>query len=200
MKRSTFFTSFFSKKASGSNPFTSQAKRVECCDASKSVIGPAPGRPARRHCQVSSVPIASGDTSPTPVTTTLRFAVTAWSSPARRLLLARVLFDVVDGFLDAGDLLGVLVRDLDPELLFQPHHQLHGVEAVGAEVVDERGLRRDGLLLDSQLVHDDLLDSVGNRLHARVPPERSPAAASRLGRNRFYMWKPPSTARTWPVT
>ena len=76
MKRSTFLTSFFSTKRSGSNPFTSQAKWVECCEASKSVIGAAPDRPASRPCQVSSVPMPSGDTSPTPVTTTLCLGVT----------------------------------------------------------------------------------------------------------------------------
>ena len=46
MKRSIFLTSFFSTKRSGSNPFTSPAKWVECCEASKSVIGAAPERPA----------------------------------------------------------------------------------------------------------------------------------------------------------
>ena len=76
MKRSTFLTSFFSMKRSGSKPFTSQAKWVVWCDASKSVIGAAPERPATRPCQVSSVPIPSGDTSPTPVTTTLCLGVT----------------------------------------------------------------------------------------------------------------------------
>ena len=76
MKRSTFLTSFFSIQARGSKPFTSQAKRVECWEASNSVMGPAPERPARRPCQVSSVPMPRGDTSPTPVTTTLRFGVT----------------------------------------------------------------------------------------------------------------------------
>ena len=50
MKRSIFLTSFFSTKRSGSKPFTSQAKWVECCEASKSVMGAAPERPARRPC------------------------------------------------------------------------------------------------------------------------------------------------------
>ena len=80
MKRSIFLTSFFSTQRSGSKPFTSAAKRAECCEASKSVMGAAPERPSRRPAQVSSVPMPSGDTSPTPVTTTLRVADTIRSS------------------------------------------------------------------------------------------------------------------------
>jgi hypothetical protein len=77
MKRSTFLSSFFSRKRSGSKPFTSQANRVLWWEASKRVMGPAPERPARRACQVSSVPIPTGDTRPTPVTTTLWVGVTS---------------------------------------------------------------------------------------------------------------------------
>ncbi len=73
MKRSTFLTSFFSIQWRGSKPFTSQANRVECWEASNSVMGPAPSDRRAEPCQVSSVPIPRGDTSPTPVTTTLRF-------------------------------------------------------------------------------------------------------------------------------
>jgi hypothetical protein len=63
------------------------------------------------------------------------------------------------------DLLRVLVRDLDPELLLQRHHQLHRVQAVRAQVIHEGGVGSDEVLLDSELVHDDLLDAIGNRLH-----------------------------------
>src|SRR5687768_14521425 len=115
MKRSIFFTSFFSTQRNGSNPFTSQAKWVECWDASKSVIGPAPDLPASRPAQVSSVPIPRGDTSPTPVTTTLRFSANLL------LALVPVLLDVVDRLAHAGDLLGILVGDLDAELLLEGH-------------------------------------------------------------------------------
>src|ERR1043165_1565796 len=115
MKRSIFLTSFFSTQLRGSKPFTSQANRDECCEASNSVMGPAPDRPAWRDFHVSSVPMPTGDTSPTPVTTTLRSATVIWSfrMPAERerlfLGLVRVLVDVFGGFLDARDLLRVLV-------------------------------------------------------------------------------------------
>src|SRR5882672_899709 len=172
MKRSIFLTSFFSTQVRGSNPFTAAAKCVEWREASKSVMFATPDWPASSPFQVGSVPSPRGDTIPTPVIITLRFSATSVvPAPGRRLLLAfvRVLLDVVDGFLHSRDLLGVLVGDLDAELLLEGHDQLDGVEAVGAEVVDERGLRRHEVLLDPELVDDDLLHAIGNRLHEAPP-------------------------------
>jgi hypothetical protein len=142
----------------------------------------------------------------------------AAARPPRLLGLFGVFVDVVDGFLDARDLLGVLVGDLDPELLLEGHDQLDGVEAVRAEVVHEGRLGRHQVLLDSELIHDDLLHTIGNRLHEAPPgmlaargfpiglvsPRRLPsqeAAARQVQRSPrpFYMWKPPSTPRTCPV-
>src|SRR5687767_5685592 len=119
MKRSIFLTSFLSTQRRGSNPFTSPPKRLECWEASKRVMGATPERPARRPCQLSSVPMPRGETSPTPVTTTLRaLSVTLVLlpvGPCCLLLLVAVLLDVFRGLADARDLLRVLVRDLDPE-------------------------------------------------------------------------------------
>src|SRR3954468_20827911 len=97
-----------------------------------------------------------GDTRPTPVTTT-RLVNTPPSEPS---LLLAVRFDVLDRFLDAGNLLRVLVRDLDAELLFEGHHQLHRVEGVGPEIVHERGVRGYFFFVDAQLLHDDALHFV----------------------------------------
>src|SRR4030095_8223293 len=110
---------------------TSPAIRAEYCDASKRVIGPMPLRPARMASQFACVPMASGDTTAPPVTTPRLL-----NHPPRLLLLA-VRLDVLDGLLDARDLLGVLVRDLDPELLLERHHELDGVERVGPQVIHE---------------------------------------------------------------
>src|SRR6185503_6908441 len=136
MKTSIFLTSFLSTNCSGSKSLTSPAIRAEYCDGSKRVIGPMPLLPARMASQFACVPMASGDTSPTPVTTTRLL-----NQPPRLLLLA-VRLDVLDGLLDARDLLGVLVRDLDPELLFERHHELDGVERVGPQVIHEGRVRR----------------------------------------------------------
>src|SRR4051794_6048859 len=176
MKMSIFLTSFFSMNWSGSKFFTSPAMRAENWVASNRVIGPMPLCPAQSACQFASVPIPSGDTRPTPVTTTRLL------KPPPALLLLAVGLDVFDGFLDARDLLGVLVRDLDPELFLERHHQLHRVERVSPEVVDERRIRRNFFLVDAELLHDDALDLVCNRhssLHPRVPAELRATCTSR---------------------
>src|SRR3954470_13418939 len=70
MKTSIFLTSFLSTNCSGSNPLTSPAIRAENCVASNRVIGPIPVQPAQSAAQFACVPMPSGDTRPTPVTTT----------------------------------------------------------------------------------------------------------------------------------
>src|SRR3954468_24914185 len=70
MKTSIFLTSFLSTNCSGSKPFTSPAIRAENCVASNRVIGPIPLWPAQSASQFVQVPMPTGDTRPTPVTTT----------------------------------------------------------------------------------------------------------------------------------
>src|SRR5207302_10145328 len=73
MKESIFLTSLLSNQRSGSNSLTSAAILVENCVVSKRVILVIPLRPSQRPFQVSSVPVPSAVTKPTPVTTTLLF-------------------------------------------------------------------------------------------------------------------------------
>src|SRR5947209_11379187 len=68
-----------------------------------------------------------------------------------------MLVYVVVRVADALNLLCVLVRDFDTELLLKTHHKLYGVERVRAEVVNEARVRRDLVLVNAQLVNDDLL-------------------------------------------
>src|SRR5688572_26297681 len=106
MKRSIFLTSFLSTQRRGSNALTSHPKWVECRDASKSVMGPAPDLPACMPAHVSSVPMPSGDTRPMPVTTTLRSPGFTFQVPRGGSLLLRlvaVLLDVLDRLADARD-------------------------------------------------------------------------------------------------
>src|SRR5215212_4609054 len=106
--------------------------RAENCAASKWVIAPIPLRPAQSASQFASVPMPSGDTMPTPVTTTrlLKEPPDLPASPEgldygpglpAGLLLFAVGLDVLDRFLHARDLLRVVVGDLDPELFFESH-------------------------------------------------------------------------------
>ena len=59
----------------GSQPLTSPANFVAKFETSKRVIGPMPERPSRSPFQVSSVPMPTGVTRPTPVITTRRLAM-----------------------------------------------------------------------------------------------------------------------------
>ena len=77
----------------------------------------------------------------------------------RRRLLLQVRTDVIDRLLHRGDLLGVLVRNLGLEFLFQSHDELNRVQRVGAKVVDERRLILDLGFVNAELFCDDLLDS-----------------------------------------
>src|SRR5262249_67249 len=76
------------------------------------------------------------------------------------VLIAGVLLDVVDCLADVADLLRLLVRDLDPELLLARHHQLDDVERVGAQVVGEAGIQGDLVRVHAELLDDDALDLV----------------------------------------
>src|SRR5436190_4216724 len=78
-------------------------------------------------------------------------------APEGGLLVRR---DVVDGLADSGDLLSVLVRDLDPELILELHDELDEIEGVRVEVLLERRLFVDLVLVDTKLLGEYLLDSL----------------------------------------
>src|SRR5213596_3192041 len=109
-------------------------------------MGPIPDLPCVSADQNSSTVLPTGVSAPSPVTTTRRGST-----------ILGVVLDVLDGVADGRDLLGVLVRDLDVEVLLEGHDELHRVERVGSQVFDE--LRRGGdvVLLNPELLHDDLL-------------------------------------------
>src|SRR5438477_2477920 len=163
MKTSIFLTSFFSTNRSGSKCFTSPAILVANCDESNFVIDPMPLQPAQSACQLASVPIPIDDTRPMPVTTTRLLGIRLYSRPHALFFRLRVGLDVLDRFLHAGNLLGILIGNLDPELLLEGHHELDGVEGIGAEIVDKRCIRRDFLFIHSELLDDDAFHFVGNR-------------------------------------
>src|SRR5690606_3439814 len=79
--------------------------------------------------------------------------------------LLRVGVDVIDGFLNSGDLFGLLVRDLGLEFLFQSHHQLNGVKGIGTQVFDEGSAVGDFIFLDAKLLGNDFLDAFFDGAH-----------------------------------
>src|SRR4051794_13112629 len=66
-----------------------------------------------------------------------------------------VRLDIIDGVADRGDLLGGVVRDLDPEFLFEGHDELDDVEAVGTQIVDEARVFRHLVGFDAEMLDDD---------------------------------------------
>src|SRR3954465_4846488 len=108
----------------GSNPFTSQAKRTCCLEASNLVIGAPPDFPSSSALQVESTSFPTGVTSPRPVTTT-----------RCTKLFPDLFVEVRHGIADGAKLLRLFVRDIDVELLFERHDKLHRVQAVRAEVL-----------------------------------------------------------------
>src|SRR6185295_10138933 len=116
------------------------------------------------------------------------FSKTSGSLPAGRrtrplLRSGLVLVDIVDRVLDGRDLLGGVVRDLDPELLLERHDQLDDVETVGAEIVDEARFLGDLVRFDAQMLDDDLLNAVGSLAHSPPFPRGS------------YCWHRPSRSK-----
>src|SRR5205814_109441 len=124
MKRPIFFSSFFSIHWKGSKFFTSPAMRQSKPVVSKLVMLVMPLTPARRFFQLSSVPMPSAQTSPTPVTTTRRVkdscSPIGWYCPAV-LLPFGVFVDIVDGVFYGRHLLGILVGHFDAEGFFERH-------------------------------------------------------------------------------
>src|SRR5688500_16063399 len=90
-------------------------------------------------------------------------------APPRLRLVAR---DVVDSLADGLDLLGIFVRDLDPELILEFHDQLDEVERIGVQVFLEGSILGDLSLVDAELLDEyllhPLLDLLARRCH--VPP------------------------------
>src|SRR5262249_40914967 len=72
-------------------------------------------------------------------------------------LFLRVRLDVLDRVLDGPDLLRVLVRDVNLEGLLEREDELHQAQRICSEVVDERRLPLDVLLVDVELLLDDPL-------------------------------------------
>src|SRR3954447_22999465 len=118
--------------------------------------------------------------------------------------LGRVLVDVIDRVLDGPDLLRVLVRDLRSELLFEAHDPLDQAERIRVQVVDERRVRLDLILVGAELLDDDLLEALVRCGHG-LPPRswvgrRSPRArhSSGVASGLRCRCVPARPTRRWP--
>src|SRR3954452_12601880 len=80
-------------------------------------------------------------------------------------LAFRVLFEEFYGIADRKNRLGGIVGNLAAEFLFESHDQFDGVEAVGAKIIDKACAFGHLLGLDTQMLHDDLLNPLANVTH-----------------------------------
>src|SRR5688572_30362675 len=139
-----------------------------------------PDLPLRMLSQASATLAPTGDTMPSPVTTTRRRVMRyepdlGWRRSARPAglelrpgSLAAVRLAVVQHVLEGSDLLGFFVRDVDFELFFESHDELDRIERIGTKVLDERGVRRDLVLAHAQLFSNDFLDLFFEAAHLRL--------------------------------
>src|SRR6188472_2055062 len=90
----------------------------------------------------------------------------AWASTS-----ALMRDDVVDRLADGREPAGVLVGDLEPELVLEVHHDLHQIQGVGAEILLERRVFGDLALVDTELLAQRAFDLLEDLLtgcrHAR---------------------------------
>src|ERR1035437_10347565 len=111
---------------------------------------------ARMAAQDSSVPIPSGVSNPTPVTTTRRDKTHLPRSDLR-LFLGRLAFNIFNRVFNRGDLLGIFVRDLKLKGFLKSHYELDDIKRIGAEVVHEGRVAVHLALIDAQLLDNNLL-------------------------------------------
>src|SRR5438093_6614357 len=183
MNRPIFFTSFFSTNWRGSKSLTSAAMVAAKPLASNCVIGPTPLRPARMFFQVSSVPMPTALTSPTPVTTTLRVKTLLLpinnrrgsrqpAAARRRSALCglpvgiSVPLNVIDSVFHGLNLFGILVGDFNLKGFLKGHHEFHDVERIRSQIVNKMCGRGHLGLIHSELFHNDLLHLLFDRTHS----------------------------------
>src|SRR6185436_13699764 len=141
---------------SGSKPLTSQAKCTGSSAESKRVIGPAPDSPAMRAAQVLATSFPNGVTRPIPVTATRRVTLLAFP---------HLVVEVGHRRPDGTELLRLLVRDVDVELLLERHDQLDRVETVGAQVFHEARVVGELVALHAKLFDDNVFHFFLELLH-----------------------------------
>src|SRR5260370_14133906 len=192
MKSSTLRWSFGSIHWSGlkvpSEPSPrgiTQAIRLVRSETSNVSIFLAPPSLLRMRFQVGSIPQPSGDTMPRPVTTTRLISSTPardslpttrnrWTVRPRPARLCRhragasalrVLFQEFCGVADRQNRLRRVVGNFATAFFFKRHHELDGIKAVGAEVVNEARVVDHFFGFNTKVFDHDLLNSLANLTH-----------------------------------
>src|SRR5262249_39003363 len=157
----SFTVRIFSASSSGISMSKASSKAITSSTVSRESAPRSPTKEALGVTSPSSTPSCS-----TIICFTLSSAA-AIVAPSVFLLnsrlRARLLFyrlgiplNIVNRVLDRDNFLCFLIRYLDIKGLFQRHDQLHAVQRIGPQIVDERGRRRHIRRFHTQLVHNDL--------------------------------------------
>src|SRR3982074_2863482 len=164
---------------------TTQAIRLVRSETSNVSIFLAPLSLLRMRFQVGSTPQPSGDTMPRPVTTTRLISSTPAheSRPIPRNRGAvrprpvrlrqhragasafRVFFKKFCGVAYGQNRFRGIVGNFATEFFFKRHHELDGIEAVGAEVVNEARVVDHFFGFNTKVFDHDLLNSLANLTH-----------------------------------
>src|SRR5215207_5883258 len=92
--------------------------------------------------------------------------------------LPAVLVDILHRIGDGADVFGILILDLEVELLLHRHDDFDQIERIGVEIADELGVHRYFVFVDAEPVGDDHTNALKRRSH----PRSSPPYAARHGR------------------
>src|SRR5918995_1039840 len=92
--------------------------------------------------------------------------------------LPTVLVNILHRIGDGADILGILVLDLEIELLLHRHDDFDQIERIGVEIADELGVHRYFIFVDAEPIGDDSANALKRRSH----PRSSPPYAARCGR------------------
>src|SRR2546423_2527748 len=142
------------------------AIRTGSCAAQSWVSGATPERPATMASQVDATSPPSGVVAPSPVTTTSGRDIRQSSSRVTQAS-RRGLLDVRHGVAHRLEVLHLVIRDLDAELLLGRHHDLDHGQRVHVQVVGERLPLGDVVRVHAGHLFEDLSEAGGDLVTGR---------------------------------
>src|SRR5438045_1095697 len=113
------------------------------------------------HFQHSSPAFVAHNKTPADRLSTARPARSAPRDPSA----LRVFFEKLGGVANGQNRFGGIVRNFTTEFFFKRHHELDGVEAVGAEVINEARVVDHFFGFNTKVFDHDLLNPLANLTH-----------------------------------
>ncbi len=76
-------------------------------------------------------------------------------------------FDELYGIAESLDRFRSVIGDFDAEFLFERHHELNGIKAVCAQIVDERGAFNDFVFFNTKVLYYNLTNTICDVAHVK---------------------------------